>query len=376
MFLKYKKMISIILFIFIPIFIFISCGRIGQVNDTSQTNSASYKEFEIKSTEIKEQYNIPKDVTSISVEDYKNKWPSEKFTIASIDGTPEEIYPELDTLAKIGEQIEQEYPKFDEEAYVKHLQEENPSKDMSEAEVTAAIQTKIEEIQAEKRYIGFVKITSEEMQNEIKTQAIAKIKALKIQEKLKTQDKYYNNKLYPEEFWILFWRPWLWSPINRAKTDVFKEINNRFGLGKTQDCGTMVDSFRHTLLNILIAKYSENDYDKAGCIWVANVLMTAHEDGASRCNENTAYDRAMDLHNNAVGRSIYNANAWNRQVCIGISWGWFNIRYCYDRGASRDVSYFANLVEQKARQSTYLNLTVYPDQANISTYKDLLIRYL
>jgi len=98
-----------------------------------------------------------------------------------------------------------------------------------------------------------------------------------------------STALCSEELWLLLWNPWNVSPTKQASDDASNEARRQWPKDQYQ---TKADAFRHAFWNILLAK-------RISLTW-AEKYTNAHE----ACHQGNL-DKAMDLHNNYVGRTIY-----------------------------------------------------------------------
>lgn len=102
--------------------------------------------------------------------------------------------------------------------------------------------------------------------------------------------KGYVTGLTPAEKWFLIWHPHLIDTIREDATKALAVARNRFpGAGQHNGRG---DAFRHCYWSALLTR----DIGAAN----ARDFTTAHEN----YSDNPTGERAMDLHNNAVGIAI------------------------------------------------------------------------
>jgi len=86
-------------------------------------------------------------------------------------------------------------------------------------------------------------------------------------------------------------------PTIKATQDCVRICNQHFG--NTHHINTPANAFRHALWNILIIKYNQKKTLVKASAW-AKRFTDWHEEFAP----NAPLDKAMDLHNNAIGRKL------------------------------------------------------------------------
>ncbi len=92
------------------------------------------------------------------------------------------------------------------------------------------------------------------------------------------------------ELALLVSQPWNVGPTRTAADDAVAATQARFGTFRMYL--NRGDAFRHAYWNVLLSKRIS--------VWWAQVYTTAHE------SESTGLDKEMDLHNNQVGREMFN----------------------------------------------------------------------
>jgi len=105
------------------------------------------------------------------------------------------------------------------------------------------------------------------------------------------------------------WRPKLIIPTYRATTKTLQICNNLFGKAHHQDNTT--NAFRHALWNFKLVEYCfrENDSVKDSVAW-AKEITHLHE----MLSPNPALARAMDLHNNEIGRILFQQEIASEEI--------------------------------------------------------------
>lgn len=98
-------------------------------------------------------------------------------------------------------------------------------------------------------------------------------------------------------------RPFYIFPTYRATRETLKLCDRLFGKKHYQD--NRENAFRHAYWNFLIAEklFQKNNSVEESIIW-AKKITDLHE----RMAPNKALARAMDLHNNEVGRNLFSNN--------------------------------------------------------------------
>ncbi len=86
-------------------------------------------------------------------------------------------------------------------------------------------------------------------------------------------------------------------PTIKATQHCMRLCDTHFG--KTHHTNTSANAFRHALWNILIIKYNVKRTLTKASLW-AKRFTDWHEEFAP----NTPLDKAMDLHNNGIGRKL------------------------------------------------------------------------
>jgi hypothetical protein len=112
------------------------------------------------------------------------------------------------------------------------------------------------------------------------------------------------KKLKVKEVFILvktfLWRPRLIFPTYKATKETVQICNNLFG--NTHHKNNKANAFRHALWNFKIAAASFPKLkDKNAAVAWAKEITTLHE----QLSPNLALPKAMDLHNNEVGRKLF-----------------------------------------------------------------------
>lgn len=93
-------------------------------------------------------------------------------------------------------------------------------------------------------------------------------------------------------------RPLLIMPTLKASTKAMTISQEHFG--KAQHKNGKANAFRHALWNVLLAKIAYKNDPIPAINW-AEKVTTLHE----KLAPNPPLERAMDLHNNSIGRHIF-----------------------------------------------------------------------
>lgn len=103
--------------------------------------------------------------------------------------------------------------------------------------------------------------------------------------------------------------PFYMFPTYRATRETMQLCDRLFG--KKHDQDNRENAFRHAYWNFLIAKkvFRSNNSVEKSLIW-AKKITDLHE----RLAPNKALVRAMDLHNNEVGRNLFSNNSEENAV--------------------------------------------------------------
>jgi hypothetical protein len=109
----------------------------------------------------------------------------------------------------------------------------------------------------------------------------------------------YGKRLTWAEFWLLFVYPELIPLTSNASDDATAEAKKQWSGSQYQ---TKADAFRHAYWNILLSARIRKHPLFFFLPW-AEMYTNAHESETP-----PGLDKDMDLHNNAVGRSLYNSN--------------------------------------------------------------------
>jgi hypothetical protein len=130
---------------------------------------------------------------------------------------------------------------------------------------------------------------------------------------LKSTNDYLGYDVSKAEFWALVWHPRLVKPT-RSATDKAIELTGQYFPGQAA-WRTKADAFRHAIWNALIAKYVGDKKNKIDeCVDWAKKFTDKHEEGAERpadmTQEDFDFDKAMDYHNNKIGRDYFKSVAW------------------------------------------------------------------
>lgn len=103
--------------------------------------------------------------------------------------------------------------------------------------------------------------------------------------------------------WVFLKNPLLVAPFIKATRQTL-HISSVF-FGKSHHNNGKANAFRHALWNILICAffYKRNKNEEKSSLW-AEKLTHLHE----KLAPNNALEKAMDLHNNAIGRHLFLKN--------------------------------------------------------------------
>lgn len=112
------------------------------------------------------------------------------------------------------------------------------------------------------------------------------------------------RRLHAKQLWALskvfLAKPQYLFPTYRATRQTIKIANNKFG--KAHHENNVTNAFRHGLWNFLIAEncYAKNNSVEKSIQW-AERITNLHE----KLMPNKSLPAAMDLHNNVVGRKLF-----------------------------------------------------------------------
>ena len=127
------------------------------------------------------------------------------------------------------------------------------------------------------------------------------------------------NYLSHREVILLATHPWYFYSTYKASYYALKYTKDYFG--HRQD-STLANAFQHSLLNAYLADYTSKSWvhlfweKKSKGLWWAKAIMDAHE---MKGNNWDSQPGQMDLHNNHIGRHIFNENAQeiSRYITVG-----------------------------------------------------------
>jgi hypothetical protein len=328
---------------------------------------------------------FPANLMELTPDDMINKLTP--HVIQAADGTTIEVYVTYDVMAEVAKEVEESYPKYDPEKYLNEKAEEilkqSPaiqsiimsgvgSSELSKEEILEKagyteeefkermqeeLEAKEKRIAAEKSYMIFSELAEPEVQNKIKA-SVAEIQAAISNV---TEVSQYIKEIFgrgPNKFELrllathphYIWGTWL------ATRRALERTTACFGDYKTQD-DKKGNSFQHSFWNVLLAKYNEGVawWGKRDALWWAEAFATAHEEydpGSSGTyyGQNSPNSKNMDLHNNRVGRRLYDQKTYDSAVWTHIYFLWWRVASIHVRNIAHSPSEgtFENILYNRA----------------------------
>ena len=263
-----------------------SCQKDELTPDESADVSQQLIEFE--GLRVNHTYEVPNEVLNYEEADFQALYLDELSahngrTQATLD---EASYPTIEVLADVVETQAQKYPDTDalEEEDIKLIKAHFP--DLSDKEI-------------DKNLDKIAAYYEKNLQYDV-------IKSLEKAGSLDTGNgrTQYVYQLCDDEFWVVFGRIKAADAVRDATNDANAYTDELYpNAAQYQD---QADAFRHSIWNMLIAKYfAQKKRDKSKGHQLARNFTDAHED-CNRADGNEEYDIQMDMHNNFAGRLYFN----------------------------------------------------------------------
>ena len=376
---KYSAFPLFALFV-ISILTLYGCGQLSSQDDVSDiTGSASpsQKNPEGGNLYLKYQDKFPENLSAMSVDDFMGMMIA--HIIQTPDGGEVKVYSTIDVAKDIVEKVEESYPTYNEETYANKVAEdlvkEHPAFtnmimngadapdsekiDMTEDEfkehILGGLKTKETRIGAEKNFM----IVSELAQPEIQAQIKASI--TEMQNAINNNigqyaflEYLFQGKLSEEEIRLLIKHPWYWWETVLGTWQASRYTKEYFNATSDR---TYINSFQHSAWNAHLAHYVSTDFylwnSKSKGIWWATAFTNAHERKGNNWDSDAGQ---MDLHNNAIGRSVFDRNSREEGRYARVKIGrWTVISIRIGTKVHSNISAMRSELRDMANNAVYIN---------------------
>jgi len=264
------------------VFLVISSCQKLDVDEFREARSVHFSELGVEHN-----YDTPIEALYFEEEDLKTLYMRKLGAGSSLRGSGELEYPSLEEVAAVEEENLKQYPDFDEmvDEDIEWIKRDFPT--LSEKEIAENIDAISEYYIKNLQYNLIVDLA--EGTGELRS----------------SYD--YPYELCRDEFWFLVKRPTAAIQIHKAKGDAMEYADEYYP--NMDRSLTKRDAFRHSMWNILIAKYyggKKKSVSKG--VSMARAFANLHEE----CNAEKGaddWDMEMDYHNNMVGRAYFESVA-------------------------------------------------------------------
>lgn len=230
------------------------------------------------------------EALNYTIEDYQELYLNRYKSIARSNATLDDIdYPSVETLAQIEEEIIPNYPDVYEmsDEDIDRIKLDFPS--LSDQEIAENLEVIAEYYDKNIQYDYFQELLDNPTQNTFENARLS---------------GGYPKGMCSYEFWYIAGKPTAAYCINKAKN---KAEEFEISIFSSKSGKTKGDAFRHSVWNVLIAKYYGT---KKKSVTKGVNLAKGFTDRHERCDESNLWDNAMDYHNNYVGRDYFQKKSY------------------------------------------------------------------